>query len=236
MVWKECVESLPEGGLLPICVDDAELLDASGLGALKTIAETHHGAAIVLVVTGGVELADRLSQPDTSPIARVFSAGRFDIGELTRPETAEALDAPIRAAGIAGDWTPDAVELVHRLSRGYPFLVQCLAHASFIEGTKIDRARVQAAIPQALEVGGTWLERECASASDEDIRAFAKIADVGRPRLRSSEILSRGIQSPYIGRLVRQEILKKISRGPYELRKAPVIVYYHVLARGLRLN
>ncbi len=235
-VWRECIESLPVGGILLVCVDDAELLDSSGLGALKTVAETHGGVAIVLVVSGGVELADRLAQPDTSPIARVFSAGRFDIGELSPPETAEALNAPIRAATLDGGWSTDAIALVHRLSRGYPFLVQCLAHASFVEGATVDAARVQAAIPVALVVGGSWLERECASASDEDIRVFAKIADVGRPRLRSSEILSLGIQSPYIGRLVRQKILKKISRGQYELRKAPVIAYYHALARGLRLG
>jgi hypothetical protein len=235
-VWRECIESLPTTTILVVCVDDAELLDASGLGALKTVAETHGGAPIVLVVSGGVELSDRLSQPDTSPIARIFSAGRFDIGELSLSETADALNAPIRSAGLEGGWSPDAIELVHRLSRGYPFLVQCLAHASFAEGAMIDTGQVQGAIPGALEVGGSWLERECASASDEDIRAFAKIADASRPRLRSSEILSLGIQSPYIGRLVRQKILKKISRGQYELRKAPVIAYYHALARGLRLS
>lgn len=235
-VWRECIDSLPDGSILLICVDDAELLDTSGLGALKTIAETQGRVPIVLIVAGGVELADRLSQPDTSPIARIFSAGRFDIGELSPSETGEALNAPIRAADLHGGWTTDAIELVHRLSRGYPFLVQCLAHAAFIEGSTVEVSRVQASVPEALEVGGSWLERECASASDEDIRAFAKIADVGRPRLRSSEILSLGIQSPYIGRLVRQKILKKISRGQYELRKAPVIAYYHALARGLRLG
>ena len=235
-VWRECIESLPTGSMLLVCVDDAELLDASGLGALKTVAETHGSTPIVLVVSGGVELADRLSQPDTSPIARVFSGGRFDIGELSLAETAEALNAPIRFAGVAGSWTSDAIELVHRLSRGYPFLVQCLAYASYSDAVTIDRDRVQAAIPGALEVGGSWLERECATASDEDIRAFAKIADAGRSRFRSSEIISLGIQSPYIGRLVRQKILKKISRGQYELRKAPVIAYYHALARRLRLT
>ncbi len=235
-VWRECLDSLPDGGLLLVCVDDAELLDASGLGALKTMAETQGRAPIVLIVAGGVELADRLSQPNTSPIARIFSAGRFDIGELSPSETGEALNAPIRTADLRGAWTADAVELVHRLSRGYPFLVQCLAHAAFLEGSTVDVGRVRASVPAALQVGGSWLERECASASDEDVRAFAKIADVGRPRLRSSEILSLGIQSPYIGRLVRQKILKKISRGQYELRKAPVIAYYHALARELHLE
>jgi hypothetical protein len=235
-VWRDCVESLQREGILLIGVDDAELLDASGLGALKTIAESHGGAPIILAVAGGVELGDRLSQRDTSPIARIFSAGKFDIGELSLEETREALNAPIRAAGSRASWTPEAAEQVHRLSRGYPFLVQCLAYAAFREPETIDADRVKKSVDDALKVGASWLERECASASDEDIRAFAKIADQGRPILRSSEILSLGVQSPYIGRLVRLRVLKKVARGQYELRKAPVIAYYHALARGLRIG
>jgi hypothetical protein len=235
-VWRDCVESVQREGILMIGVDDAELLDASGLGALKTISESHGGAPIILAIAGGVELGDRLSQRNTSPIARIFSAGRFDIGEFSLEETREALDAPIRAAGSPATWTAEAADEVHRLSRGYPFLVQCLGYAAFRESAPIDLDRVKSTVDAALKAGGSWLERECASASDEDIRAFAKIADQGRSSLRSSEILSLGVQSPYIGRLVRLRILKKVARGQYELRKAPVIAYYHALARGLRIG
>jgi hypothetical protein len=234
-VWRDCIESLDADTVLLICVDDAELLDPSGLGALKTIAEAHARVPIILVVAGGVELSDRLGQRDTSPIARVFSGARFDIGELSLEETGAALASPITAVGGSGSWQLEAIREVHLLSHGYPFLVQCLASAAYREPDPIDAARVRRAVEQALKIGSSWLERECANASDEDIRAFAKIAAHGGSRVRSSEIISLGIQSPYIGRLVRLKILKKISRGHYELRKAPVIAYYHALARDLRL-
>jgi type II secretory pathway predicted ATPase ExeA len=234
-VWRDCIESLEPKNILLICVDDAELLDLSGLGALKTIAEAHARVPVILVVAGGVELSDRLGQRDTSPIARVFSGARFDIGELSLEESATALNSPIGAVGGKGSWHADAVREVHRLSHGYPFLVQCLASAAYRESPPIDVARVRGAVDSALKIGSSWLERECAEGSDEDIRAFAKIGAEGRSRIRSSEIISLGIQSPYIGRLVRLNILKRISRGHYELRKAPVIAYYHALARDLRL-
>jgi hypothetical protein len=234
-VWRDCIESLDAAAMLLICVDDAELLDSSGLGALKTIAEAHASVPVLLAVAGGVELSDRLSQPDTSPIARIFSGARFDIGELSLEETGAALSSPIIAARGTGSWLSEAVQAVHLLSHGYPFLIQCLAYAAYREPEPIDTAAVRLAVDRALKVGASWLERECADASDEDIRAFAKIAAQGRSRLRSSEIISLGIQSPYIGRLVRLKILKKISRGLYELRKAPVIAYYHALARELHV-
>ncbi|MFI5418659.1 MAG: ATP-binding protein [Candidatus Lutacidiplasmatales archaeon] len=234
-VWRDCIESLEGEKILLICVDDAELLDASGLGTLKTIAEAHSRVPIILVVAGGVELSNRLGQRETSPILRVFSGARFDIGELSPEETGAALSAPINAVGGTGSWRPDAVREVHLLSHGYPFLVQCLASAAYRAPDPIDVPRVRGTVEAALKIGSSWLERECADASDEDIRAFAKIAAQGRARLRSSEIISLGIQSPYIGRLVRLKILKKISRGHYELQKAPVIAYYHALARDLRL-
>ena len=44
-----------------------------------------------------------------------------------------------------------------------------------------------------------------------------------------------GVLSTYIARLVRLGILRKRARGHYELRKAPVIAFYHLLRRGLSI-
>jgi hypothetical protein len=240
--WLERLNSLSVAGtgvgvpLLLVCVDDAELLDSTGIGALKTVAESHSPVPIILVVAGGVELSDRLAQKDASPIARIFSGSRYDIGEFTPGETTKALEAPISKIGGTGQWTPDGGAEVQALSHGYPYLVQCIAYAAYSEHATLDATRVRASVPSALTVAASWLEKECADASDEDIRAFAKIASTRRTSLRSSEIIGLGIQSPYIGRLVRQKVLKKISRGHYELRKAPVIAYYHALQRGIRTD
>jgi hypothetical protein len=230
---RECVEALEKVPLIVISIDDAEELDQSGLGALKTIDEAHSQTPILLIVTGGVEFSDRLNQTEASPVARVFSGSKFDVGELSQAETEDALNAPLVATAPNTRWEPSGVAAVQTLSHGYPYLVQCLAYSAFAENTSIDADRVLQTLEAALDVASSWLQRECDSASDVDIIAFAKIASTGKPIIRNSEIRKLDIQSPYIGRLVVAAILLKISRGHYELRKAPVIAYYHVHRRRL---
>ncbi len=234
-LWRDCMESLEDVPLVVVSIDDAELLDPSGLGALKTIAEAHSATPVILVVTGGVEFSDRLAQADASPVARIFSGARFDVGEFSEVETREALESPLAALNLKGKWTEGAASTVHRMSHGYPYLVQCIAHAAYTDGGRMDEARVLGALEKALDVASSWLQRECAEASDQDIVSFALIAGTGKAVLRSSEIQSVGVQAPYIGRLVRQKVLLKVSRGHYEVRKAPVIAYYHLLRRKLVL-
>lgn len=231
--WRQCLTALAHAPLFCICVDDAEQLDKMGLGSLKTISESESPVPILLAVAGGPELIKRLAEPDASPITRAFSGATFDLEEFTQAETQQALAAPIRAASSSGRWAGEAVDRIHELSHGYPYLVKCLAYAAYRDGQTVDAAGVDGAVEEALKVASSWLEREIAHASDVDIITFAKIARTGRPSLKSTQILELGVQSPYIGRLVKLGVLKKIARGHYELRKAPVIAYYHVLRRNL---
>ncbi len=232
-LWRKCVASLAGSPCVCVCVDDAEQLDKVGLGTLKTIAESVAETPVLLVVAGGPELMKRLSDPDASPVARAFSGATFDLEEFTAEETKEALDAPLRSSGATGRWSEDAVLAIWRLAHGYPYLVKCLAQAAYREGRLVNSTGVQETVQEALDVAASWLEREIPHASDVDIRTFAKIAQTGKGSLKSAEILELGVQSPYIGRLVRLGVLKKVARGHYELRKAPVIAYYHMLRRGL---
>ncbi len=232
-LWKSCVEALEKEPLLLVCIDDAELLDTRGLGTLKTIAESRPPVPVILVVAGGVELWDRLSRKDASPVVRIFSGAVFDIGEFTLDETREAVEVPVARVGGTGRWTEDGIREVHSLSHGYPYLVQCLAAATYSDGTDIGAVRVRERLPEALRVGAGWLDRESVDLSEEDVRAFAKIAASGKGTCRTSEILGLGIRNVYIDRLIKEGILRKVSRGRYELRKAPAIAYYHALRRGI---
>lgn len=232
-LWKTCIEALEEEPLILVCIDDAELLDTRGLGTLKTIAESRPPVPVILVVAGGVELWDRLSRKDASPVVRIFSGAVFDIGEFTLDETREAVEAPVARVGGTGRWTEDGIQEIQALSHGYPYLVQCLAAAAYSDGMNLSAGRVRERLPEALRVGADWLERESIDLSEEDVRAFARVASSGKATFRTSEILSLGIRNVYIDRLIQEGILRKVSRGRYELRKAPAIAYYHALRRGI---
>jgi hypothetical protein len=233
--WRQSLRGLSGEPGLCLCIDDADLLDMSGFGTLKTIAETSGEVPIFLAVAGGVELFERLSSRDASPVARAFSGSTYDVGEFSEDETREALEGPLTRYKLKVTWTPAAVSTVHRLSHGNPYLVQCIAHAAYKAAGRIDGSDVEAALSKALRTASPWLDREYAQLSDEDIRSFAKIAGLGGTTIRATEITKLGIRPTYIHRLVKAGVLRKIARGHYELRRAPVIAYYHALKRGLSI-
>jgi type II secretory pathway predicted ATPase ExeA len=233
--WRDVIGSIEGVPLICVCVDDAELLDAPGLGTLKTLSESVSATPILLAVAGGPDLWSRVSERGFSPVARVFSGAVFDMESFRIDETEEALNGPIRITGATGSWERDGVEEVQRLSHGYPYLVQCLAHASYADDRRIRRNHVVDNITSAVATAGPWLRHEIPRASDVDIRTFVKLAQTGRTNFRSSEIIELGVQSPYIGRLVKLGVLQKVARGHYDLKKAPVIAYYHALQRNLNV-
>lgn len=235
-IWGDALDAVGDVPLLCICVDDCELLQPKEVGILKTIVETVSSVPVLLAVAGGPELMEKFSRRDASPILRAFSGAIFDLGQFTPGETREAVTAPVERARATGHWTPAAVDAIHHLTRGYPYLVQCFAAAAYRDGRKIVEEDVKGATPAALHLASSWLERELPEASDEDIRAFAKIASIGRSDLRSTDIIRMGINHLYISRLTTEGVLKRLARGHYELRKAPAIAYFHALRRGLVLD
>jgi len=235
-VWKDALMVLGGLPLLCICVDDAELLKSGEIGILKTMVESDSPVPLLICVAGGPELLEKLSQREASPILRAFSGANFDIGQFTLEETREALEAPLRAAKGTARWEQKAVDTIQRLTHGYPYLVQCFAAATYREGQRLKEDDVEKAIPAALGLASSWLEREIPEASDEDIRAFAKIAGLGKSELRSADALRLGINHIYLSRLAKLCVLKRLARGHYELRKAPAIAYFHALRRGLDVS
>ncbi len=232
-LWRECLEALEGMATIAICIDDAERLNAAGVGTLKTIAESRSPVPVLLAVAAGPEMVRRLATHEFSPVARAFSGATFDMEAFSLTETREALEAALRPSHATGTWSDGAVRRIHDLSHGYPYLVKCLAHAAYRDETRLTEHDVERAVPLALETAAPWLERELSTASDGDIRAFVRIARSERDSLRSSEIIELGINSVYIGRLVKLGVLKKVAPGHYELHKAPVIAYYHELKRRL---
>jgi hypothetical protein len=110
----------------------------------------------------------------------------------------KALQNPLVAQ--ATSWSEEAIKEIHKLSRGYPFLVQCIAYVSYQEGTIIDAARVRASLNAALEIGKPWLSHVLGNASDNDIRIIKKVSRgryflIQPPIIAYYHSLKRGITS-----------------------------------------
>ncbi len=229
--WRTLIRTLKGVEFILVAIDDADNLSHEALGELKTIIEEQNATPVILVVSGGIEFESKLVE-EYSPIARVFSGASFNLGEFTLEETKEVLEKPLKNNPTVR-WTNDGILEVQTLSRGYPYLVQCLAHASFIENGTIDRKRVADSLDAALKLGSPWLNHELKSASDTDIGCFLKIIDLNLDILKNSDMAKVGVQPVYIGRLVKLKVVEQISRGRYKLIKPPIVAFYHSLKRGL---
>ena len=231
--WNSFAQNAKNIGFILVAIDDADYLTPEALGELKTIVESQSKNPILLVVSGGIEFEERLVT-DYSPIARIFSGASFNLGEFELNETKEVLAKPIEGTGTR--WNEEAAREVQALSRGYPYLVQCLASASYVENGEITSDRVLESRSTAIEIGKGWLSHELERASDNDIISFLKITKIGKPVLKSSEIQNAGVSPPYIGRLVTLGVIKLISRGRYAVHKPPIIAYYHALKRNIPIE
>jgi hypothetical protein len=227
----ETLRALRRVAVLWLSLDDFDWVDGDAMSLLKSAMEGAGSPTVVVCVAGGPKVRQRMIS-EHSPIVRFFSGSDFDLANFTHEETREALALPLDRRGIGGRWEDDAVVAVHRWTGGYPYLVQCLAHAAFSPGA-IGRANVEAALPAALRIAGTWMDRELASASDQDIRYLDRIGRAQRNEWRASELVEIGLNPLYLRRLERLGALRKVSRGRYEVVKPPMVARFHMWKRGL---
>ncbi len=225
------IRSLKNVDFILVAIDDADYFSIEAIGELKSIVEEQNKPPILLAVSGGVEFETKLTD-DYSPIARIFSGADFNIGEFSTEETKEVLEKPLQNRDT--EWKEEAINKVQELSKGYPYLVQCIASASYIEKGTITAELVSSKIEDALELGRPWLNNEVKNASDIDMQSFSKICGLDKEIIKSSEMNNLGILPIYIGRLVQHKIIERISRGRYKLKKPPIIALYHKLKRNLK--
>lgn len=229
-LWRASVRELKNADFILIAIDDADYLSPEALSELKTIVEDENATPIILLVSGGVGFEERLVD-EYSPVARIFSGSSFNIGKLTIEETGEVLQKPLEDSSAS--WKEEGINELYRLTSGYPYLVQCLAHACYEEGEAISESKVGESIMRAVEIGKSWLDHEIPQASDLDVVSFAQLIKIESEVFQSSEINHVGVAPIYIGRLVKLGVLKKVRRGRYSLQKSPMIAIYEKLKRGI---
>ncbi len=230
-LWKSYINKIHNIDYILVAIDDADFLSVEAIGELKSLVEEVGSIPVLLIVSGGIHFEGKLVN-DYSPVARIFSGASFNIGKLDREETKDVLEKPLVKENAR--WDDDAVDEIHKLTGGYPYLIQCLAKASYIENKTITKEQVRSHIKDAIDIGKSWLSHEIPNASDQDVISFVKITQLEKNVFQSVDMAKIGIQAVYIGRLVKLGIIKKISRGRYELQKSPIIAEFEKLKRELK--
>ncbi|OIO66370.1 hypothetical protein AUJ68_01050 [Candidatus Woesearchaeota archaeon CG1_02_57_44] len=229
-LWKKAVKHIHNAEFILVALDDADYLSSEAIGELKTIVENVSQTPVLLVTSGGIQFEKRLVD-EYSPIARIFSGASYNLGRFTLDETKEVLNKPLVSQKTS--WEDSAIEQIQKLTFGYPYLVQCLASASYLDNASITKGQVIQSVEKAVDIGKSWLDHEIPTASDKDVMYFLQLIKLDKDMFRSSEISSLGVPSTYIGRLVKLGILKQISRGRYRLEKSPMVAIYEGLKRRL---
>ncbi len=231
--WKSLIRGLKNADFVLMALDDSDYLSPEALSELKTIIEDSGPVPVLLIASGGPAFEERLVQ-DYSPIARIFSGASLNLSRFTIQETREVLRKPLVSEKT--EWAEEAIKELQRLTGGFPYLVQCLASASYLENGFIDEKRVKSSVSNAVALGKSWLDHEIPEASDEDINSFARLLMLDKEIFKSSESARVGVSPPYLGRLGKLGVLKKISRGRYRLQKSPMVALYERLRRGLEVS
>ncbi len=148
------LELTAEGRQVVLCIDEAQAMPAETLEAVRLLTnlETERRKLLHVVLFGQPELDQRLGENALRQLRQ-----RITFSYALPPIDAEGMQAYIAhrllVAGAQGSvtFTPAALRLLHRASRGIPRLVNILAHKSLMAAygkgeQRVDRGLVMRAV------------------------------------------------------------------------------------------
>jgi len=126
-----------DGKRVVLCLDEAQAMPTESLEALRLLTnlETESRKLLQVVLFGQPELDVKLDDPAIRQLKQriTFSC---NLGTLTLPDVEYYLAHRLGIAGYRGPrlFAREAVQLLHRASRGVPRLINILAHKSLMAG------------------------------------------------------------------------------------------------------
>ena len=151
-----------------VCLDETQAMPIETLETLRLLTnlETEKRKLLQVILFGQPELDEKLAQ-DAIRQLRQRITFQHHLGSLTRAETEHYLAHRLSIAGYNGDgvFSPAAIRIIHKASRGVPRLVNILANKCMMlaygEGSrKVKRRQAVAAIsdtPASFGVASAWL-------------------------------------------------------------------------------
>jgi MSHA biogenesis protein MshM len=159
--------SLKEAGRpLVVLIDEAQVMPIRSLEALRLLSnlETRKEKLLHIVFFAQAEFEQRLAKDNLRQLRQRITF-TYTLRALPSSDLAAYLDHRLQVAGYQGNslFTPAAVKLLYRASKGVPRVINLLAHKALMVGygkgvRKITGQMVGAAIKDTAGVctGGTW--------------------------------------------------------------------------------
>ncbi len=156
-----------DGKRVVVCLDEAQAMPLETLETLRLLSnlETEKRKLLQVVLFGQPELDDKLGQESVRQLRQRITF-QYYLGALSRRELEFYLAHRLRVAGYMGTplFTPRAVGLIYRASRGVPRLVNIVANKCLLlvygeGGHEVLARHVRIAVkdtPSARSVRHTW--------------------------------------------------------------------------------
>ena len=147
-----------EARRIVLIVDEAQALTPELLEQIRLLTnlETPKKKLLQIILIGQPELRDLLARPEMRQVAQRIT-GRYHLKPLSKEDTALYVNHRMKVAGAQRDvFTPPAIRLLYRRSRGIPRLINVVADRALLAGYTRDQRVVDRAlvVSAAAEVFG----------------------------------------------------------------------------------
>ncbi len=136
-----------------LIIDEAQNLSPAVLEEIRLLTnlETYTEKLLQIVLAGQPELDHKLRQPELRQLRQRITL-RSKTYPLTSEETSGYITSRLRIAGSDGQpiFTPEAIDLIHRHSRGIPRVINVLCEHSLINAFADQRKPITAEIVQTV--------------------------------------------------------------------------------------
>jgi type II secretory pathway predicted ATPase ExeA len=187
----------PLQAFVVVVIDEAQNLSVPLLEEIRILSDSDgRERQLQVVLVGQLELREKLKLPEMRQVDQRVSV-RCSLGPLSRDEVGGYVAHRLQVAGGSADgvkFSPDAIEVVYRVSGGVPRLINRICDRALYEGyhrgaAVIERAIVEAAIrnvdrpasavkPNSAQRGNEWLTF---GDLDTKIAPWPHVADVADP-------------------------------------------------------
>lgn len=152
------LEVYSDGKRVILIIDEAQNLTVDTLEELRMLTNinSNKDELVQLVLVGQPELRDLVARPELKQfVQRVGSS--FHLTAMNRENVAEYISHRITVAGgSAGTFTPEAAELVHKVTGGVPRLVNQLCDLSLVYAFSADKQTVEVETIQSVLNDGVF--------------------------------------------------------------------------------
>jgi len=141
------LEKNASGRRVLLVIDEAQNLDPAVLEQVRLLSnlETDRAKLLQIVLIGQPELEENLARSDLRQLRQRITV-RWSLRALSRAEVGEYLEHRLRVAGLADPqlFTPAAVRVMTRISRGIPRLINAVGDRALLAGYTEGRRQIDA--------------------------------------------------------------------------------------------